>query len=213
MAPSSERARRLAAPGRAPANRRHQRRERDERHGKSRNVAQRTQRGEPEEGRTGEQDDADERDTVVAGEPAKEHERCDDDRGATDGAQRRESGDLRRRDTNRAQRRSRELRNRDVHRVTRRMGLMACDVELADPHREIDRVDIFEGGRQPVEMSDEEQQGNGDDCRDRQTRRRRRHPGDGGRGVGAQRDLQTGRRRSASFKLPRRYPRRSSVTC
>ena len=50
------------------------------------------------------------------------------------------------------------------------MRLVARHIEFADTHREIDRVDIFECRREPVEMRGEEQERERDDSRDREMR-------------------------------------------
>ena len=72
------------------------------------------------------------------------------------------------------------------------MRLMLPDVEFAHTEREIDGVDIFERRREKREVGDE---------RDQRKREQRF----------AQRD-QTGRSRSASFRLPLRKPRGSTST-
>ena len=65
------------------------------------------------------------------------------------------------------------------------MRSMACDVEVANAESEVDRIDVFESLRKKWRMRQEE--------RERQRRE----------GTAAHR---TGVRRSASFRLPSRYP-------
>ncbi len=72
------------------------------------------------------------------------------------------------------------------------MRAMGRDVEVADTEREIHRVDVFERGREEGNMRERENQRQRCQC--------------------ALRTHDTGRRRSASFKLPRRYPCKSRLT-
>ena len=73
---------------------------------------------------------------------------------------------------------------RDVDGIAGGMGAMLRDIEVADAQREVHRVDVFEGCR------DERQVGEANGQGERGDRARRRH--------------ETGRKRSASFRLPRR---------
>ncbi len=80
--------------------------------------------------------------------------------------------------------RRRDLAEENVDRIAGRMRPMGGDVEVADAEREVDRVDVFERWREERDMREREDQ------RQRGQRARRGHD--------------TGRRRSASFRLPRR---------
>ncbi len=89
----------------------------------------------------------------------------------------------------------RRLSEGDEDGISGRMGLVLRDVEVGDAEGEIDRVDVFERRRQEPEVRRDEQE--------RERRQGRAHGRDWNH---------TSRRRSASFRLPRRYPRRSIVT-
>jgi len=56
----------------------------------------------------------------------------------------------RRRD--RANHRERGSTERDVDRISGRVRLMVRDVEVSQPEREVDRVDVFEGGGEKGEV-------------------------------------------------------------
>ena len=88
-------------------------------------------------------------------------------------------------DADRLEPAGRRLGERDEDRVAGRMGLMPGDVEVAHAEREVDRIDVFERGR---EVKQVRERGN----RTASGRELSLHA------------AQTGRRRSASFRLPRR---------
>ena len=57
------------------------------------------------------------------------------------------------------------FRDRDEHRVAGRMRLMLRDVEVADPEREVDRVEIFERLREVRQVKREKDERERSDAR------------------------------------------------
>ena len=130
-----------------------------------------------------------------AAQRAEEREEEHDERRPREHAPDREPARLRESHARRAKHGGRRLSEGDEDGISGRMGLVLRDVEVGDAEGEIDRVDVFERRRQEPEVR-----------RDEQERERRKGCAHG------QGWNHTSRRRSASFRLPRRYPRRSIVT-
>ena len=107
-----------------------------------------------------------------------------DERSSREGAEQRERRRRRIADADRLEPAGRRLGERNEHRVAGRMGLVPGDVEVAHAEREVDRIDVFERGREVKQVRDEE--------KNRDRRELSLHA------------AQTGRKRRASFRLPRR---------
>ena len=154
-------------------------------------VAQRPERREPEQRRADGHDHRPPRQpAVVLDEPA-EQTRTAAGSAARRRARSSSASAARLRAARRRQRRSTAVEafaERDEDRIAGRMRLMLGDVEVAHAEREVDRVDVFERRRQ-------EERGARARNSDARAPRRLCSLADAD---------QTGRRRSASFRLPRR---------
>ena len=151
-------------------------------------VAQRPQRGEPEQRRGRPPSRRRARAPRMRGRArATRRRRSSRSAGAGERAPHRQAAHFRRRDTRRAQQRRGELAERDEQRISGRMRLVLRDVEVADAQREVDGVDVVERGRAA-----------------RRGARARNSAASAGRRSRAVSGTQTGRRRSASLRLPRR---------
>ena len=152
-------------------------------------VAQRPQRREPEQRRARRRRRvAHQREPLAGPRARRKNANSSSDQRAARRARSRSPARAapRRRRRRRAAAPSTTFRERDEDRIAGRMRLVARDVEVAHAEREVDRVDVFERRREEREV---------------------RAPGTGAASAATavlHGRTQTGRSRSASFRLPRR---------
>ena len=106
-------------------------------------VAQGPERGEPEQRRTDGYGHRPPRHGLVFGEPVKQTEQQWNQQRARDDTGQRQCLRLRTPDRQRSHHGGRGFADRDEDRRTRRMWLVSGDVEVADPEREVHRVDVL----------------------------------------------------------------------